>query len=109
MDGKTVVVLAGYTQQMHEMLQLNPGLKSRFASIVEFADCSVGDCMGVVQQVLGSSTPAPFVLADAVPAGRLEDGFRELMGRPGWANGRDCVEMCNKLIRQRDLRAAKAS
>ena len=31
MDGKTVVVLAGYPAEMHEMLERNPGLKSLFS------------------------------------------------------------------------------
>ena len=35
---KTVVVLAGYEAQMHDMLERNPGLKSRFTEFLAFPD-----------------------------------------------------------------------
>ncbi len=35
-----VVILAGYTEEMNDLLDLNPGLKSRLANIIEFEDYS---------------------------------------------------------------------
>ena len=36
----TVVILAGYTKEMNELLSTNPGIKSRFPTIIEFPDYS---------------------------------------------------------------------
>ena len=36
----TVVILAGYTKEMNSLLSMNPGLKSRFPTIIEFPDYS---------------------------------------------------------------------
>jgi hypothetical protein len=36
MDGKTIVVLAGYETDMQDMMALNPGLKSRFTEYIDF-------------------------------------------------------------------------
>jgi SpoVK/Ycf46/Vps4 family AAA+-type ATPase len=51
MDGKTIVVLAGYKDEMHQMLEQNSGLKSRFISYIDFDDFTYnrqvcGDCAG---------------------------------------------------------------
>ena len=35
---RLVVILAGYTKNMDDFLQANPGLKSRFPNIIEFPD-----------------------------------------------------------------------
>ena len=36
MNGKTVVVLAGYDKEIHAMMTANPGLKSRFKQYFDF-------------------------------------------------------------------------
>lgn len=43
--GKMVVVLAGYEQQVEELLAVNPGLKSRFSERLVFPDFSVADAV----------------------------------------------------------------
>lgn len=37
---KLVVILAGYTQEMTDFIENNPGLKSRFPNVIEFPDYS---------------------------------------------------------------------
>jgi AAA+ superfamily predicted ATPase len=110
MDGNTVVILAGYEKEMHTMLELNPGLKSRFTSYVHFEDLSPAKCAAIVAKRLGESQPVAFTLSDA-PAcmTRLESAFAELQDplRPGWANGRDAMEMAKKVARRRAARVAK--
>ncbi len=44
---RLVVILAGYSRNMDDFLQTNPGLKSRFPNIIEFADYSLEDLMKI--------------------------------------------------------------
>jgi len=36
--GKFVCIVAGYTKEMHDFLQSNPGMRSRFNKVIEFKD-----------------------------------------------------------------------
>ncbi|HEV7935713.1 MAG TPA: right-handed parallel beta-helix repeat-containing protein, partial [Actinomadura sp.] len=46
----TVVIVAGYTQEMAHFLASNPGLSSRFSRHVEFADYTADDLVTIVQR-----------------------------------------------------------
>ena len=61
-------------------------------------------CANCLRQSGSPKAVAFEVKQDAVKL--LENGFAELKERPGWANGRDAEEMCNKLLRARDVRVA---
>jgi hypothetical protein len=51
---KMVVVLAGYEQQIKELLAVNPGLKSRFSERLVFPDFSIEDAVQLlVMQLTG--------------------------------------------------------
>ncbi|MGN0282183.1 MAG: AAA family ATPase [Prevotella sp.] len=41
--GKFVCIVAGYTQQMHDFIDSNPGLKSRFTQTIHFDDYSANE------------------------------------------------------------------
>ena len=47
-----MVILAGYTKEMNEMLEANPGLKSRFSYVFEFEDYSPKQLMEIGYKVL---------------------------------------------------------
>ena len=47
-----MVILAGYTKEMNEMLEANPGLKSRFSYVFEFEDYSPNQLMEIGHKVL---------------------------------------------------------
>ncbi len=108
MNGKTVVVLAGYDNEMHEMLEQNPGLKSRFNKFVHFENWPPRRCVDVLTQEALKLIPTAFSLEMGVAA-RLESGFADLITRPGWANGRDVKELLRKLIILRDKRVSDAA
>jgi hypothetical protein len=55
--GKMVVVLAGYEQQIEELLAVNPGLKSRFSERLVFPDFSVADAVQLLQLQLAKEGP----------------------------------------------------
>ena len=56
-NGKTVVILAGYEQDMNRMLNKNPGLKSRFSETVRFGDWQGERCYTEVKRLLEKSKP----------------------------------------------------
>ena len=47
-----MVILAGYTKEMNDMLEANPGLKSRFSYIFEFPDYTPNQLMEIGHKVL---------------------------------------------------------
>ena len=47
---RIVVILAGYSQDMGNFLSVNPGLKSRFPNIIEFADYNSEQLMQISEQ-----------------------------------------------------------
>ena len=47
-----MVILAGYTKEMNEMLESNPGLKSRFSYVFEFEDYTPAQLMEIGKMVL---------------------------------------------------------
>jgi hypothetical protein len=46
--GRIIVVLAGYQDKMHHMLETNEGLKSRFTNVVQFEDWDSEKCAGFI-------------------------------------------------------------
>ena len=86
------------------MLDTNAGLKSRFTTFLEFNDLSAEACCDIVLKEMAESKPSPFTLADNNVKDELKIGFEALIKLPGWANGRDALEMFNKIIGIRDVR-----
>eukprot|EP00899_Mesostigma_viride_P024820 jgi/Mesvir1/5522/Mv15562-RA.1 len=81
---KLVVVLAGYPREIHELVQANPGLSSRFKEIVEFEDFSSELCLAVLKEKLKGAYALP-----PGTDGEVKAHFENLMKVPGWGNGRD--------------------
>ena len=48
-----IVILAGYPTDMRTLLARNPGLKSRFATTIEFEDYSAEELMAITLSMLG--------------------------------------------------------
>ena len=111
-DGKTIVILAGYTKQMQDMLDINEGLKSRFEPTghVNFEDWSPNKCIKVVLS-LASKGDVKFQPLAMNVENALRDGFEKLSTddnyKKGWANARDAESMFKTLKKSRDQRIAK--
>ena len=103
--GKTVVILAGYTDNMHQMLEKNPGLKSRFDQYIEFNDWRSIRCSEFVEERLKEQQFS----FDQGSSTLLKEEFEKIIKRPGWANARDAMEMAKKILDHRDSRVAKNS
>lgn len=107
----TVIIMAGYEENMHAMLNTNQGMKSRFSKVWRFADWTAEDCVGYcVKQSLKDG----ILLDPSGPACKeLRDGFESLISfadvdsfthitvqqpRPGWANARDVESIYKDMI-----------
>lgn len=53
--GKLVVILAGYTKEMGEFVQINSGIASRFDSIINFRDYTAEELTEIFRRMVNSS------------------------------------------------------
>ncbi|RYP80552.1 hypothetical protein DL769_002400 [Monosporascus sp. CRB-8-3] len=90
--GKVVVILAGYTHQIDELLRINPGLSSRFPEEVVFENMDPEKCLELLdreikKQEIDITPPMNCIL----PAERQQmlDDFAGLSKLRSWGNGRD--------------------
>jgi hypothetical protein len=105
-DGKTVVILAGYTRQMRDMLQGNPGMQSRFQTTLIFEDWTDSNMIDLIQTNAADTKfvgPTPFVFDDDARA-ELETSLQRLRARPDFGNGRDAETLLKLTIESRDVR-----
>jgi AAA+ superfamily predicted ATPase len=105
MGGKSVVILAGYKDDIDAMMTTNEGLKSRFETWVPFENWSSDrSAIFVLEQI----RKAEFEVNKQDEAKKiLSEAFEILTNRPGWGNGRDALTMFKKIIRCRDIRVAR--
>ncbi len=47
-----IIILAGYRQEMHQFIETNPGLRSRFPIIIEFDDYSIDELLDIATLML---------------------------------------------------------
>lgn len=101
---KTMTVLAGYDKGINALLQLNPGLGSRFAETVQFPSLTPAQCHELLAQHLGAHKKLDArVLARPELAERLRASFKRLAALPDWGNARD-VDTLAKAVLGRFLR-----
>ena len=81
-----IVILAGYQKEMEELMEYNPGLKSRFPNVFHFNDYSVEELMKIA---LSSKVAEGFVFTPTAKQ-RLEAYItREVLKKQkGFGNGR---------------------
>jgi hypothetical protein len=114
-DGKTVFILAGYTEAMERMFENgNDGLMSRFEARgrVQFHDW---DEQTFASSVIRQLTEAKFCFRDANGSDesaaveqRLLAAAAALIPRPKFGNGRDAESLARSIIGKRDARVAVA-
>lgn len=54
--GEFAVIAAGYTKEMGEFIQANPGLKSRFSTVIEFPDYNAEELFTVFKSLCARNT-----------------------------------------------------
>lgn len=70
---RLVVIVAGYTDEMRDFLNANPGLRSRFAKQIEFADYTADELADIFRSMAAKNE---FRLAP-----ELDGGLNALMGK----------------------------
>jgi probable Rubsico expression protein CbbX len=81
---KLVVILAGYKDRMDRFFESNPGMSSRIAHHLEFAEYDVDELLGIGQLMLDRSSY--YLSGEAVLA--LRDHLQMRMSQPRFANAR---------------------
>ena len=97
---KLVVILAGYDQEINQLLSVNPGLSSRFPDEVIFENMSSAMCIKVLEKVLAKENIAIDGLED--PSQLYTEFiilFDQLSDLPSWGNARDVITISKKMIR----------
>jgi SpoVK/Ycf46/Vps4 family AAA+-type ATPase len=62
--GQFVVITAGYTDNMNQFLEMNPGLKSRFDRVIHFEDYNAEELHQIARAMLRTETLIPDEAAD---------------------------------------------
>jgi hypothetical protein len=83
--GKLVIILAGYDNDMNNLLRVNEGLSSRFADEITFPSLNPEYCL----QLLSSKLEQSKIKAPALNNPRFYNLFDELTELLGWGNARD--------------------
>ena len=98
----TVVILAGYTNEMETFLKTNPGLRSRFPLIVEFPDYTPKDML----QMMELQAKQRDYTIDAAAHGGLLELFeaKQIPGRNDSGNGRLVRNLLEEAIRKQSVR-----
>lgn len=95
--GKLLVILAGYDQDMEEMLSVNPGLKSRFSERVHFHDFDANATAELLQMELERKEIPLVDLPDLNDLCRLA---QRLVDSEGFGNGRDVMTWADRIFKQ---------
>lgn len=115
---KLVIVLAGYEQDINNLMSLNPGLSSRFSETVEFLHLTPHQCIALLGNTLRKKREdlrqkgdydLDIMTIEQLPRSLniwLLRAFKELSKLSGWGNARDVIEI-SKSIWLRALQPAK--
>ena len=94
-----VVILAGYDQEINQLLSVNPGLSSRFPDEIVFENMSSAMCIKVLEKALAKEK---IVIDGLVEPSQLYAEFIILFNQfselPSWGNARDVITISKKMI-----------
>jgi stage V sporulation protein K len=98
-----VVVLAGYSTEMRNLVAVNPGLKSRILSVVQFDDYSDDELVAIADSIAEAKKYHLDAAAKSLLCGhfgrlRSKDGSRE------FGNAREARNLIERMIRAHALR-----
>lgn len=100
---RLVVILAGYSEDMQQFLSINPGLKSRFANIIEFPDYTVEQLMLIAEKFY---CDRDYKLSSEVYS-ELKTLFKKATQSDNFGNGRYVRNIFEKSINAQALRLEK--
>ena len=95
-----VVVFAGYKDPMLDFIGLNPGLRSRIPSIIEFPDYSEDELVEIAHRISNSRD----LLLEVSAVDRLREALRLEKEKDGFGNARTVENMLDQAQRNATLR-----
>jgi stage V sporulation protein K len=104
--GQFILILAGYPQEMNAFIEMNPGLRSRFSTILDFPDYAPEELVAIVRHMVRDRE---YRLADDVEE-ELERYFeRTRVGQhPHAGNARMARNLLEHALRRQALRLVRA-
>ncbi|KAI8713538.1 hypothetical protein NCS52_01298500 [Fusarium sp. LHS14.1] len=115
-QGKLIIILAGYVEDINTLLNINPGMTSRFPESIDFDPLDPDACIKLMtsqlqgwKAKLKGKKPMDLSCLEK-PHWRfiqkLEAKFRTLSLQDSWANARDVKELAKKIFHKVDLSSA---
>ncbi len=100
--GKFICIVAGYTDQMHDFIDSNPGLKSRFTQTIHFDDYTPDE---LTQIFLNLSKARNYVIDDDMQ-GAIHRQFEQLYLRrdKNFGNARDARRIFEEAVEKQSQR-----
>ena len=95
-----VVVFAGYKDPMLDFIGLNPGLRSRIPSIIEFPDYSEDELVEIAHRISNSRD----LLLEESAVDRMREALRLEKEKDGFGNARTVENMLDQAQRNATLR-----
>ncbi|GKU15772.1 unnamed protein product, partial [Fusarium langsethiae] len=95
-----VVILAGYGKEMETLLSTNPGLRSRFPTVIDFPHMSPEHCLQLLSNLLATfniGIPKSIVQPGGAENTTVIRALTQLTATEGWASGRD-IESLSKNV-----------
>ncbi|MDT8860576.1 AAA family ATPase [Alkalihalobacillus sp. MEB130] len=97
-----VVVLAGYSKEMEQLLDSNPGLRSRFKKHIHFHDYSKAELVQIIERRAGT---AGYHLSE-----EAKETLRSQLPEQGHpSNGRFAMDLFDQLVQVQSLRLVQLS
>ena len=100
--GKFICIVAGYTDQMHDFIDTNPGLKSRFTQTIHFDDYTPDE---LTQIFLNLAKAKNFTISDET-RGAIHRQFEQLYLRrdKNFGNARDARRIFDEAVERQSQR-----
>jgi hypothetical protein len=97
---KVVVILAGYDQEMNQLMAVNTGLSSRFSEEVVFPNMTSPYCLELLNRELkkksiqldGLGDPSSLIYVE------MKGMIEQLSSLPSWGNARDIKTLSKKMV-----------
>ncbi|RDA85266.1 hypothetical protein CP532_2328 [Ophiocordyceps camponoti-leonardi (nom. inval.)] len=118
-QGKMIIILAGYVEDINELLSVNRGMSSRFPQTIDFEALQGHECVHLLAKALGkrklemqsrgkrldiSCVESP---SDEFKASMVAS-FQRLGAVEGWGNARDVLQLAKCLFGRIDLASDEA-
>jgi hypothetical protein len=97
--GKMVIILAGYENDINNLMRVNEGLSSRFADEISFPSLKPAHCLQLLEDKLKKNQIMFPSMKDPIIYQELLELMAEISTLPSWGNARDVQTLANSMVR----------